>query len=108
MATILFTVPKDPVIYRKWVKKVGIVVLRDYKPSSLPFIREGDAVKMQRNNCVCRVVKRHSIAEQPDYYIVIMANNALSFNEIVCDYDPLFDYLCKAGDVERYYSVRKK
>jgi hypothetical protein len=106
MATVLFKVPKDPIEYKMWVEEVGIEVLKDYKPSKLPFIMERNGIRMKRNNCICGVVKRHSIAER-DYYIIIMANNALSFNEIVCDYDPLFKHLCEAGDVENYYSIIK-
>lgn len=106
MATLIFRVPKDEVLYKQFLENCQLQVLREYKPVKRNIIIQGDGLKMLRNGCLTHVVKIHSIPEQT-HYIVIIASRALTFNELVVDHDPLVEHMCVAGEVEQYYSIRK-
>lgn len=106
MSTLIFRVPKNELKFREFIEEVQVDLIKDYKPLKRPIICQGDGIKMRRNGAIMAVVKVHSIPEH-EHYIVIGACRALSFNELVADFDPMYHHLCVQGEVEQYYSIRK-
>jgi hypothetical protein len=102
MSTIMFKVPKDEMSYRGFLIKYGIEVIRDRLPVKRPLIIEGDGIRIKHNGCVCRVMHIHHKKDK-NYYIVVMANKCLSFNDLVVNNYPILDAMCKDTDIDNYY-----